>query len=123
MGAEKGDRDADRGTEMSTRDEVSLSSQERQLLAHLEARARSDDPALAARLRGRTSQALLARWRERQLPHLPNWAGPVLVLVGLVITVVALTTVVWFSILGLAMCVAGGCAVGVVVRERIQAKR
>ncbi|MGH9077372.1 MAG: DUF3040 domain-containing protein [Acidimicrobiales bacterium] len=107
---------------MSTRDEVSLSSNERQLLAQLEARARSDDPSLAARLRGRRRAALVARWREIAPGSVPGWTGPVAVVAGLLVTLVALSGVIWLSVLGLALCVAGGCRVGISVRDRRDAR-
>lgn len=108
---------------MSTRDEVSLSSEERQSLAHLEARAKTDDPALAARLRGRTGRAILARWRKRRPVHMAAWVGPALVLLGLVLAVVAVSSAVWLSVVALALCVGGGCGIGMSVRERISAKK
>jgi hypothetical protein len=119
MDTNDGKRDADRGTEMSTRDQVSLSTQERQLLAHLEARARTDDPALAARLRGRTGRAVVARWTDLRAPEMASWVGGVVFVLGLLVTVVAVTSVVWLSVLGLALCVVGGCRLGVSLRDHL----
>jgi hypothetical protein len=104
-----------RGGEMATRDEASLSDQERAALAHLEARAAADDPQLAGRLRGPGSR--------RQLPEFPPvpvwtgsgwWALPV-ALVGLLIMVFSLSTLAVVGVIGALVMAAGlwmgACAV------------
>ncbi len=108
---------------MSTRDEVTLSPHERQLLGRLEARARTDDPGLAVRLRGRPGTGLFDVWRRCRAAGLGASVGPLVLLAGLVVTVVAVTSVVWLSILGVALCVVGGCGIGFSVREWVNARR
>ena len=103
---------------MSTRDEVSLSAQERQVLANLEARAHSDDPALAARLRGRRWRAVIGRSRDWHPPELAPWVGPLALGIGLMLTLIAVVSVVWLSVLGVGLAVAGGCVIGKDLRER-----
>lgn len=104
---------------MSTRDEVSLSAEERQVLAHLEARARTEDPALAARLRGRRWRAIVDRTSDWHLPAYTPAVGPLVFVIGLAITVFAITSGIWLSVLGIALTVVGACAMGASLRERL----
>ncbi|HWG72981.1 MAG TPA: DUF3040 domain-containing protein [Acidimicrobiales bacterium] len=106
---------------MSTRDDVSLSARERQVLAHLEARVRTEDPALAARLRGRRWRAIVDRTSDWHLPEHTPGVGPLVFMFGLVITVFAITNGIWLSVLGIAITVVGGCAMGKTLRERLGA--
>jgi VIT1/CCC1 family predicted Fe2+/Mn2+ transporter len=74
------------------RDDGSLTAQERAALANLEAAAETEDPHLAARLQGLSRFHLIAR-----LPKVPvwlrsRWWGAPVVVAGLVLVVVGLST-------------------------------
>ncbi len=92
---------------MGTRDEASLSPQERAALAGLEARAVEEDPALAARL---------AAGSRRFRPHIPSWApglgarlwfGPVLLVIGLLLVVTSLSVSLVLGVVGALITAAG----------------
>lgn len=113
---------------MGTRDEASLSPQERAALAGIEARAMEDDPALAARL------AAGLRFRLRiQIPSWPPglitrlWFGPLLVVLGLLVVVLSLSVSVVLGIFGAALTAAGlasACSAWVPrIRERVATKK
>lgn len=107
---------------MSPRDEVSLSARERELLAGLESRAAGEDPALAARLRGRGLASLRSRLKGWRLPQMPAWAGLLCGVLGLLLVVLAVSSAVWLAVPGVALVAAGGCALGAVLRERVEAR-
>ena len=92
---------------MGTRDDASLSAQERAALAHLEAAAAADDPQLAAWLRGPGRLHLLA-----SLPKLPAWmrnrwwGGPI-ALLGLVLVVLSMSTGWILGIFGAGLATVG----------------
>lgn len=92
---------------MGTRDDASLTAQERAALAHLEARADADDPQLAHRLKGRYRPQIDVR-----IPPLPMWTGSgwwsiPLIVVGLALAVLGLSTDLVVSVFG-AVVMAGG---------------
>lgn len=93
-----------------------LSAHERELLAAIEARARHDDPDLEVRLRGRRRLTLPA-WRPTDLPL---WAAALAVLVGLAVTLVAVGTVVWLAVAGVALVGLGGYRLAVALAQRYQ---
>ena len=92
---------------MSTRDEASLTDRERAALASLEAVAAAEDPQLARRLRGAKRLRLIA-----QPPAIPSWlrsrwwAVPLL-LFGLALVAIGLSTTVALSIVGSVMTAGG----------------
>lgn len=95
--------------------EEMLSAQERAALAQLEARAAADDPRLADHLRGAARRgggrhelaaaAVLATRLWRRL-HPPVW-GPVLLVAGLALAVLGLSTTLAVGVLGVALTTAG----------------
>jgi hypothetical protein len=109
-----------RGGEMSTRDDASLTDKERAALASLEAVAAAEDPQLARRLRGANRLRLIA-------PHVPRiptwlqspwWAIPLLV-AGLALVVVGLSTTVALSVIGSAMMAGGLFILARLVERRL----
>jgi len=102
---------------MSTRDDASLTDRERAALASLEAVAAAEDPLLARRLRGTSRLHLVAH-----LPRIPGWlrsdwcAGP-LVLVGMALMLVSMSTTVALGVAG-AVVAAVGLRVGVLAVGR-----
>jgi Protein of unknown function (DUF3040) len=92
---------------MGTRDDASLSAQERAALAHLEAAAAADDPQLAAWLRGPGRLHLLSL-----LPKPPGWmrnrwlGGPIAVL-GLALIILSISAGWVIGILGAAVATIG----------------
>ena len=94
-------------TTMSTRDEPSLSEQERAILAGLAAQAEAEDPRLARSLRGHRRRALDVR-----LPPLPrplrHWAmGATVAVLGLIMAVAFLTVSLPLAMIGAALVFAG----------------
>ena len=82
----------------------SLSGQEREALARLEARVRQEDPNFDVRLRGGGFFHL--RWLHVPSWHpgdLPLWVAALLVAAGGVVTVLAEISVVWIAIIGVAL--------------------
>jgi len=111
---------------MGTRDEASLSPQERAALAGIEARAIEDDPALAARLAaGLHFRLKMPSWAPGLVTTL--WFGPVLVVVGLLVVVLSLSVSLLLGIVGAALTAAGlactGRALVPRVRERMSTKK
>jgi hypothetical protein len=94
-------------TTMSTRDEPSLSEQERAILAGLAAQAEAEDPRLARSLRGARRRSL-----DLRLPPLPpplrHWAlGAALAVLGLALAVAFLTVSLPLAMLGAALLFVG----------------
>jgi hypothetical protein len=118
MGAGHEERDANGHFGMSGRDQVTLSAQERQLLAHLEQRLRLDDPDFAFRMRGRSFLWFVHALGRLRVPRLPAWCGPVLVLVGLTATLWAVDILAWLSVLTVGVTAVGAHRVGQSLRTR-----
>ncbi len=103
---------------MSTRDDASLTARERAALASLEAVAAAEDPQLARRLRGTNRFRLVTT-----VPRVPAWVwhswwGAPLAIVGLVLTVVGLSTSLVVGLIGAVMATAGlRMLVGAVTRR------
>ncbi len=116
--AGNGDAKPRRGMEMPTPDGVQLSSYERHLLAELEARAETQDPLLAARLRhqpwGHVSRVI----RRVAAPAASRWAALGACAGGLVLVVAAVAGGVWLAVPAVALLVAGGCGIGASLRTR-----
>ena len=108
---------------MSTRDDASLTAQERAALAHLEAAAAADDPQLAAWLRGPGGLHLLSR-----LPTPPAWmrnrwwGGPI-ALVGLVLVVLGVSAGFAVGLVGMVLAAAGLWLLAEAARRRWFADR
>lgn len=105
---------------MSTRDDATLSAEERAAFARIEAQAIADDPSLGASLLFRFEhkvRAVLAAFGQRA--H-RSWAGAALIVVGVGLVVVGLvTTVVALSVVGVAAVVAGAIPVAELLRHRL----
>ncbi|MGH9056195.1 MAG: DUF3040 domain-containing protein [Acidimicrobiales bacterium] len=91
---------------MSTRDDASLTAQERAALARLEATAVADDPQLAARLKGPMFRLRLAA-HHPELPawlHSPwlrhRWWGALAAVAGLVMMLWGLSTTWVLGVVG-----------------------
>jgi hypothetical protein len=108
---------------MGTRDEASLSPQERAALAGLEARAVEDDPALAARLAAGVHRFKLRipEWAPRVLGAL--WFGPLVVVAGLFVVVVSLSVSVVLGVVGAALTAAGLAAIYNAVVPRLRREK
>ncbi|MGH3494616.1 MAG: DUF3040 domain-containing protein [Acidimicrobiales bacterium] len=91
---------------MSTRDDASLTAQERAALARLEAMAAADDPQLAARLKGPMFRLRLVAHRPEvpawlRSPWLRNrWWGAPAAVAGLVMTLWGLSTTWVLGVVG-----------------------
>jgi hypothetical protein len=102
---------------MSTRDDASLTARERAALASLEASAAAEDPQLASRLRGSSRFRMIAH-----LPRVPAWVGSPwcagsLVLVGLALVIISLSTTSVLGVAGLVMAAYGCCGLAGVVER------
>jgi hypothetical protein len=108
---------------MSTRDEATLSDAERAALAGLETKAEADDPRLAAQLRGRhrtipkiTIPPVLLRASRTAI-------GPVVAVVGLILTVFALSVSLPVALLGALLLVGGLVMSSVLVSAEVERRR
>ncbi|MDQ6784407.1 MAG: DUF3040 domain-containing protein [Actinomycetota bacterium] len=105
---------------MSTRDDATLSAEERAAFARIEAQAIADDPSLGAtlpfRLRQRMRGVVATVSREARR----RWVGPLLVVVGVVLVVVGLVTTIAVSAVGIVIVVLGGIPVIEALRTRLQ---
>lgn len=114
---------------MSTRDKVTLSARERQELAKLQSMLETADPELAKKLgrrqHGRRNApghlALVLRHRLSLLGE-HRWLGPVLVVIGLGLTLAAVGSTVWLGIPG-ALVAAVGLVLGFSAVQGIMADR
>jgi hypothetical protein len=108
---------------MSTRDEATLSDAERAALAGLESKAEADDPRLAAQLRGR-HRSLPKITIPPVIPRMSHTVlGPVIAVVGLALTVLALSVSVPVSLLGALLLVIGMVMSSVLVTAEIERRR
>jgi hypothetical protein len=114
---------------MSTRDEASLTARERAMLAALEATAAAEDPQLASRLKGSGRLRAVTRLRVvARLPRVPVWArsgwwAVPMVLVGLALVVLSLSTVAAIGVVGMLVA-AGGLWIAAGALERhLRARR
>jgi hypothetical protein len=120
MSAGHEEHDTDGPFDMSGRDQVTLSAQERQSLAHLEARLQEDDPAFATRMRGRSIRWVRHVVAGVKLPPIPQWFGVVLCVVGLVTTLLAVDASAWLSVVTLAVTFVGALRIGRSLQETAQ---
>ena len=112
---------------IGTRDEVSLSAQERAALSNLEARATAADPDLAARLgsrgRERASTRMIAvgsrlgRWARSA------WTAVAAVVVGLTLTVVGVSVGLAVGLVGAVLLGAGLWSAVSLTRRRRAGRR
>lgn len=105
---------------MGTRDDASLTAQERAALAHLEARAAAADPQLAHRLRGRHRPQI-----DLRIPPVPLWTGSgwwsvPLIVVGMAFAVLGLSTALAVSVVGAIVTAAGLWMVAGFVDRRLR---
>ncbi|MDQ2729075.1 MAG: DUF3040 domain-containing protein [Actinomycetota bacterium] len=108
---------------MSTRDDATLSSEERAAFARIEAQAIADDPSLGASLLFRLEHKL--RGARRALGHRAHesWVGGAVVAVGIALVAVGLATTVALSVLGVVAVVAGALPLAEVLRQRVEQAR
>ena len=106
---------------MSTEDRVSLTVQERQRLASIEAMLESADPELSRTLRGQKrpeEQAWARSWKRRGQRFLAalerTWVGPVVIVVGMALIFGTISSLVWLTVpgalltaTGLGLCLSG----------------
>jgi hypothetical protein len=123
MSAGHEDRDIDGPFDMSARDQVKLSSMERQKLAHLEARMRLEDPAFATRMRGRSMRWVRHTVSGAHFPAMAAWLGPVLLIAGLVATLVVIDVFAWLSILTIGVAVVGAYRVALSLAAKAEHTR
>lgn len=104
---------------MSTRDDATLSAEERAAFARIEAQAIADDPSLGASLLFRFEHKL--RGVATALGHRAqrSWVGALLILVGAGLVVMGLATTVALSVLGIVAVVAGAIPVAELVGARL----
>lgn len=103
---------------MSTRDDASLSGEEREAFARIEAQAIADDPSLGAswawvaahRLRG--GAAWVGRMARRP------WVAPTAIVIGVIAVVVGLAGPIVVAGVGLVLVVLGAVPVAEAVRRR-----
>jgi hypothetical protein len=103
---------------MRPRDDAALTANERASLAELEAKAAAEDPLLARRLRGSRRPVVIGRlcrvpmWRGRA------WWGPSLILIGLALVALSLSTVWALGVAGLLFTASGLGIVAAAVERR-----
>ncbi|MDQ6839957.1 MAG: DUF3040 domain-containing protein [Actinomycetota bacterium] len=105
---------------MSTRDDATLSAEEKAAFARIEAQAIADDPALGTSLWFHVKQRLRPAVRSVVHRTQRSWTGPLLVVVGVGLVVVGLATTVAVSVLGLVVVVMGSVPVADHVRRRLE---
>jgi hypothetical protein len=119
MSAGHEDRDTNGSFDMSGRDQVTLSAQERQKLARLEERVRLHDPDFASRMRGRSRRWVREAVTLLHLSDMPAWLGVVLLIAGLATTVLVVGSFVWLSVLTIGLTVVGAHRVGQSVSAKL----
>ena len=117
---------------MSPHDEAMLSAAERAALAGLESKAEADDPRLAAALRG----GIRRSWPALRIPSslirstfvrsalvrsARTWMGPVLVVAGLAVMIVALSSITILAAAGALMFMTGAALSARLVRSGVSA--
>ncbi|MDQ2839233.1 MAG: DUF3040 domain-containing protein [Actinomycetota bacterium] len=105
---------------MSTRDDATLSAEERAAFARIEAQAIADDPSLGASLLFRFEHKL--RRVITALDHRAHraWVGALLIVVGVGLVVAGLATTMALSVLGLVAVVAGTLPVADLIHQRVE---
>jgi hypothetical protein len=106
---------------MSTRDEATLSAAERAALAGLESKAEADDPRLAAQLRGGGRVRPSLQVPPGLIRASQTWAGPVVVVAGLAMMILSLSSSVGLALTGAVLLVAGLLMTAGLVRHSIGA--
>jgi multisubunit Na+/H+ antiporter MnhG subunit len=105
---------------MSTRDDATLSAEERAAFARIEAQAIAEDPSLGAstllRLEHRLREVVTA---ISQRTH-RSGVGVALLVAGVALVAAGLATTVALSVLGLATVVLGALPVAEVIRQRVE---
>ncbi|HTW07685.1 MAG TPA: hypothetical protein VME46_09250 [Acidimicrobiales bacterium] len=110
---------------MSTQDDVTLTAQERQQIAHMQAALQAADPTLARVLRRGQAPSrdrlrpVLRRRRRRLLADLSRgWVGPAATVAGLAVVVLTFVTLTWVSIVGAVAATAGMVLTGRALQRR-----
>ncbi|MGI8752911.1 MAG: DUF3040 domain-containing protein [Acidimicrobiales bacterium] len=105
---------------MSTRDEATLSAEERAAFARIEAQAIADDPSLGASLLFRFEHKLRRVITALGQRSHRTWVGAVLVAAGVALVVVGLATTVALSVLGIVAVVFGALPLAELLFERVE---
>ena len=92
---------------MGTRDDASLSAQERAALASLESTAAAADPQLAARLKGHSGLPLREMLARTPLWLRSAWTGAVLVVIGLALMLLSLSLTLAMGFAGAVLAATG----------------
>jgi Protein of unknown function (DUF3040) len=92
---------------MSPPDDASLTAGERAALAGLEANAAAEDPSLASRLRGSGRRPVIAHPGRIRTADRPGWWGAPLVLIGLILVALSLSTAWALGVVGSLIAVGG----------------
>lgn len=112
---------------MSPHDEAMLTAAERAALAGLESKAEADDPRLAAALRGGIRRSLPTLRIPPALIHSAlvrsarTWLGPLLVVAGLAVMIVALSSLTILAAAGALAFVSGAALSAPLVRSGFRA--
>ncbi|MBO0692587.1 MAG: DUF3040 domain-containing protein [Acidimicrobiaceae bacterium] len=112
---------------MSPHDEAMLSPAERAALAGLESKAEADDPRLAAALRGGIRRSFPTLRVPPALIHSAlvrsagGWIGPLLVVVGLAVMIVALSSLTILAAFGAVAFMIGAVLSAGLVRRGVTA--
>jgi Protein of unknown function (DUF3040) len=85
---------------MGPQDDSSLTASERDALAPLEADAAARDPLLARRLRGSSRLSVIAPLCRVRRSGRPGWWGASLILVGLTLVAMSLSTAWFLGVVG-----------------------
>ncbi len=105
---------------MSTRDDATLSAEERAAFARIEAQAIADDPSLGASPLFRFEREL--RRVVTGLVHRAHrlWIGAGLIVIGVGLVAVGLASTVALSVVGIVAVVAGALPVAELIRQRVE---
>lgn len=103
---------------MGRRDDSSLNAIERAALACLEAKAAAEDPALAGRLRGASRFPVIAYLRRTGMGGSRGWCGAPLILVGLILAALSLSTTWVMGVVGSLITAWGLWMVAAAVERR-----
>ena len=105
---------------MSTRDDATLSAEERAAFARIEAQAIADDPSLGASLWFRFEHQLRGVITALSHRAYRAWVGAVVIVVGVGLVVVGLATTIALSVVGIVAVVAGALPVADRIRQRVE---
>jgi hypothetical protein len=103
---------------VTPRDDASLTAGERAALAGLEASAAAQDPWLARRLSGASRLPVIVDLRRILMAGRPGWWGASLILIGLILVVLSLSTAWALGVVGSLITMGGLCLIAASVARR-----